>query len=545
MRADDINRIIKNIDQLPYNAILINGAWGIGKSYAINEALAGNSNVCKLSMFGLPDAQKIYHEVLFQLILKNNVGGKIAHKADNILTAASKIWGKLGVAKDVVQSITTERELLLLLSKVLTSVHIIVIDDLERMNNSLNLEEVFGIIEELKQCNYIKVIIVANIAEIPDDNKTIFEKYNEKVIERTYNITEHSQEIQWNKLNIHADFIKQFLTIHKVSNLRTLEKAQRFYDDVALVFNEFQNEDFFNELRWICFAIVVESTENLYYKNIDSNNTDSIQNTLQSFENKLDHRIDKYLYGIKCSKGLTGMLLNYYQQGDLDEEQLRNEYKIFLRSGDKPNYYKTDSEIRAVLPNLRSQMLETNNIATLNEIADSYIIWSDILRENNDDVLAEYKTLLVKLLEDVVKSGKEEILAYSSDLFHMSSEKIINIYNEEAEHIKKYMIDSYIDLLSTTPNSSTAYEYSYKLRNYFDNSNYHNIILERIDKLYVRSSFPIDCVDENKYHTCYNIMYVLYHSDPVKFEQYCHQIEETCDNMSRNRIQNLVKEIIK
>ena len=357
MKADDINRIIKNINQLPYNAILINGAWGIGKSYAINEALAGNSNVCKLSMFGLPDAQKIYHEVLFQLILKNNVGGKIAHKADNILTAASKIWGKLGVAKDVVQSITTERELLLLLSKVLTSVHIIVIDDLEKMINSLNLEEVFGIIEELKQCNYIKVIIVANIAEIPDDNKTIFEKYNEKVIERTYNITEHSQEIQWNKLNIHADFIKQFLTIHKVSNLRTLEKAQRFYDDVALVFNEFQNEDFFNELRWICFAIVVESTENLYYKNIDSNNTDSIQNTLQSFENKLDHRIDKYLYGIKCSKGLTGMLLNYYQQGDLDEEQLRNEYKIFLRSGDKPNYYKTDSEIRAVLPNLRKQII--------------------------------------------------------------------------------------------------------------------------------------------------------------------------------------------
>ena len=47
MRADDINRIIKNINQLPYNAILINGAWGIGKSYAINEALAGNSNVCK------------------------------------------------------------------------------------------------------------------------------------------------------------------------------------------------------------------------------------------------------------------------------------------------------------------------------------------------------------------------------------------------------------------------------------------------------------------------------------------------------------------
>ena len=53
-----------------------------------------------------------------------------------------------------------------------------------------------------------------------------FEKYNEKVIERTYNITEHSQEIQWNKLNIHADFIKQFLTSESAKSMQVHNKSQ-------------------------------------------------------------------------------------------------------------------------------------------------------------------------------------------------------------------------------------------------------------------------------------------------------------------------------
>ena len=39
------------------------------------------------------------------------------------------------------------------------------------MNSNMNLEEIFGIIEELKQCNYVKVIYVANTAEMSKDKK--------------------------------------------------------------------------------------------------------------------------------------------------------------------------------------------------------------------------------------------------------------------------------------------------------------------------------------------------------------------------------------
>ncbi len=94
MRADNIKNIISNINELPYKAILFDGVWGIGKSYAINEALEDNPNVCKISMFGLKDPRQIYHEVLFQLVLKNNTAGKIAETANNIFSGISKLCSK-------------------------------------------------------------------------------------------------------------------------------------------------------------------------------------------------------------------------------------------------------------------------------------------------------------------------------------------------------------------------------------------------------------------------------------------------------------------
>ena len=244
MKADNIKNIISDIDHLPYRAILFDGTWGIGKSYAVNEALEANPNVCKISMFGLKDPKQIYHEALFQLALKNNIGGKIGEIANNVLDGLSKIWDKVGQAKEVVQSIANERELFLLLSKEFSSVHVIVIDDLERMSDDIRLEELFGIIEELKQCNYVKVIVIANTNEIQPDKKVVFDKYNEKVLERIYHITERAEKVEWSKMNIHVEFVEKFLNIHKVENLRTLEKAQRFFEDVKLFCKSDMSEQF-------------------------------------------------------------------------------------------------------------------------------------------------------------------------------------------------------------------------------------------------------------------------------------------------------------
>ena len=266
MQADYIETIVKKLNELPYKAILFDGTWGIGKTYAINKALENNGNVCKVSMFGLNSASQIYHEVLFQLALKNSVGGKIGKIADDIMGSLSVVWEKAEQAKDIFHTIAKERELFLLLSKGFKSLHIVVIDDIERISDKVNLEEVFGIIEELKQCPYVKVILVAHTGEIKGRNKELFEKYNEKVIDRIYHITEMPEKVNWGELKIHAGFVKDFLSNYRVKNLRTLEKAQHFFDDVQLYCSDIKNELFINEIRLICFAIVVESTDELFLK---------------------------------------------------------------------------------------------------------------------------------------------------------------------------------------------------------------------------------------------------------------------------------------
>ena len=413
------------------------------------------------------------------------------------------------------------------------------------MSDDINLEDIFGVVEELKQCNYVKVIVIANTDEIQSDKKVVFEKYNEKVIERIYHITERAEKVTWSKMNIYADFVEKFLNIHKVKNLRTLEKAQRFFEDVELFCKSDMSEQFLEELRLICFAIVVESIDNLYYKEANSNNTDSVEKMVSTIGNTLQHRIGRYLYGIKCSGNLVEMLLEYYEEGVLNVDQLDAEYKLFLNSGGKSNYYKSDEEIRRVLPTLREEMIEAKNLAELNQFADSYVVWSDILEENNESVLSEYRKILNKMLKEIVLSGKEEILTYSYDLFHISSEKIKRIYQEENKEMMKFLIETYVGYLKKTTHGKKAYDYSYKLRNNFDSSYYHDIIISEIDNLYNRISFPVDNVDEDRYHTCYNIMYVLYHSDAEKFLQYCKKIKEDCDHMSRYRIEVLVEEIVK
>lgn len=446
MKTDDIKTIIEKLDKLPYRAILFDGAWGIGKTYAVNEALERKDNVCRISMFGLNSTKQIYHEVLFQLALKNNMVGKIGEIANNVLDGLSKVWGTIGQIKEVVQNFTEERELFLLLSKEFKQTHIVVIDDLERMSDCLNLEEVLGIIEELKQCNYVKVIVIANIELMSVHNNEIYKRYNEKVIDRVYHVIECAEKVDWGKLKIHEGFITDFLKVHKVKNLRTLQKAQNFFEDVRLFCMEFDDERFVDEIRWICFAIVVESTDNLYYKDPNEAKDDGERTYITAVSNHLEHRILNYIHGIKSSRNLMEMMLKYYQNKiSINIAELNAEYKIYLQAGSKPNFYRSDDEMKKILPNLKWEMNQAKNLIELNKFADEYMVWSSILEKESENILKEYRSILHKMLEKAVLEDEAELLNYDFDLSHISSSKVKSVYLEERNSMKYFLVKHYVE----------------------------------------------------------------------------------------------------
>lgn len=274
MKADYVKEIIKKYDKMPYDCILIDGTWGIGKTCAINDALKENSNVCYVSLFGMKDVQQIFHETFYQFGLKDKKGmRKIAFKILDIVSVFSK---KVGVAKTIIESVIQEKELFLELTKTFQNNHVIVIDDLERMNKNISVEELFGVIDEIKRCNHVKVILIANTLEISD--KDTFNKYSEKVIDRVYEITEHTDSINWTKLHIDCGFINEFLKIHNVRNIRTLQKAQNLYDDVRLQLKNGYSNEFYEEIRLACYGIVVESTDGIYYRENKESTNDNVSN---------------------------------------------------------------------------------------------------------------------------------------------------------------------------------------------------------------------------------------------------------------------------
>lgn len=541
MKADYIKNIIESYDKSPYKCILIDGPWGIGKSYAIKEVLDSNNNTCNISMFGIKDAQEIYHEVFFQLVMKDKKGlKKLISKVKNASAAFSN---KLSIINTVIKSLVSEKELFINLSKSFNNFHFIVIDDLERMNNRIQLEEVFGIIDELKRCNYVKIILVTNMIQM--SQKECFDKYSEKVIDRTYYITERPKKVDWTKLRIHHAFINEFLSKHHVKNLRTLQKAQNLYDDVRTKLKNNYKDEFYDEIRLACYSIVVETIDKLYYKEPDKDPSNTLLGNIQKINNNSERRIViNYLQGVRISTNMIGILQKYYENEiEITTDEIDVEHQIFIHAGEKPNYYKSDNEIKQLLPNLKEKIIQETNITTILRYADEYFIWSEHLQLNINQLKEVYKSRLTMIIYDEVMNGVIEYLTCGIDTFYIQSPTNKTILEDVNKTVKNKVINKYIMYLSENTHSKQAYQYSYTLRNLIDNTFFKDSISSNIDSLYNEKSFPIHNVTDQQYRTAYNIMYVLYHENQDRFLAYCNELITKCDNMSTHRIKVLLEQI--
>ena len=544
MNIDTIISVVREIEKMPYKVILFDGPWGIGKSYAIDETLKEKKNVCSISMFGMKKPSGIYQEVLFQAFFKNDKGGKLAKTVAKTVGVLGAMKQNENLDKKLVSEIIKEKDIFSLVSSNFKYPYIVVIDDLERIGSELDLREVLGIIEDVKKCNYVKVILVANIGELDENKRKILNCYHEKVIDKTYHITERASKINWGKLNIDASFINEFLENHKVTNLRTLEKAQKFLEDVERYCGHIGNETFHEEIRLICFAVVVESIDKLYYREMDDKESgNDIVRAAIELGNILLHRIENnYLAGIKSNGSLCNRLTQYYENKImLSRSDIDSEFELFCQAGQEANYYKSDKEIKTMLSSLQDKMNEVKDIDSLNKFADTYIVWSDIVGEDNKEVLEKYRKRLRSILEDIVKNDGELESRYDNDLSVLQSKKTRKIYSEQIRYIEGFKIDYFIKIIVESKNDKEILEYSKKLLDCYKSGDYKEILSNRISCLYDRRFFPVDDMNDTKNRFCRNIGYILYYTDKENFLEYCRQLEENCDKMAMYRLKNFIK----
>jgi|GEM_PF-454131 len=173
----DLAKILKNYrnNKNPGYALLITGAWGVGKTHEITKKYLLPSSIYYVSLFGLKDADQIHSNVFakmhpVQSFIKNTAkgleGGELGTEIftlnlGNILPGVANALIKSDVKKD----------------------KIIVFDDFERC--SIPINDRLGAINTYVEHNDCRVIVISNDEKIKDDD---FSEAKEKLFGITFEI---------------------------------------------------------------------------------------------------------------------------------------------------------------------------------------------------------------------------------------------------------------------------------------------------------------------------------------------------------------------
>ncbi|MBC8286310.1 MAG: hypothetical protein H8E42_02425 [Nitrospinae bacterium] len=171
--------------------ISINGVWGAGKTYCWNKTLSGGNketykfkNYSYVSLFGINTIEDFKFNICSASIDKTQIGKKLS--LENLLnpnkgflkrltskgfsTYAKYFSGKYGEAAKALAFNYLEDTL-------------ICIDDLDRKGDALKINEVLGILSNLKELRDCKIVIIFNDMSLKEQEKTEYDALREKVID--------------------------------------------------------------------------------------------------------------------------------------------------------------------------------------------------------------------------------------------------------------------------------------------------------------------------------------------------------------------------
>jgi signal recognition particle receptor subunit beta len=170
-------------------AVMLSAPWGAGKTHFIRTYLDNRSNrisdeqkPCYLyaSLYGITSTSEINDQFFAQMY------PRLDSKVTRVIGTAAAHWvDKLVGAKG---SDTLVQELLLKLKG-----KVLVIDDLERC--SMKIADVMGFINTFVEHEGLKVIILANEADIPADQRSVYDRQKEKLVGKTIQVQSNAEEV--------------------------------------------------------------------------------------------------------------------------------------------------------------------------------------------------------------------------------------------------------------------------------------------------------------------------------------------------------------
>lgn len=365
---DQIKESINDyLDSKSQYALLINGEWGVGKTYYLqNEIISQNRDDEKvfvyISLYGINDILDIKKKLNFAIL--SNISKK-AKKHENTLSnigRGGKAFeslitnflpiGGLSYGIEELFSIIGESQL-----NRDNKQYVLFVDDLERLGDNVRISDCLGLIstdymDKLK----CKVIFIANEKEIKDEVE--FNKIKEKTIDKTLLFKPIPNEILHNLLkesedNFFIDNVEWVSDIYsfynETINIRTLKSIITNFIDIVRNINkcEIKKDEFCKiEFQKSLFLNVMVFTEAYKKGSLKSNNINELgsgSRSLNSYnivEPKKDDETLSQLISNKYHNKMNSEFDNnifyfgsiglYIVNAVFEKEEFRKSYDSFL-----------------------------------------------------------------------------------------------------------------------------------------------------------------------------------------------------------------------
>lgn len=285
------------------NVLLVEGKWGIGKTFLVNECIKEYKKhkkikVIDLSLFGLSSIAEVnqslivkskFSQAVFEKLSKlgfstsysDNVGNTISFEVSGVFQALME--------EEYKEHIFTQA--------------IIIIDDIERKDRKVSIVEIFGLIDSLK-LKKTKVIMIANSEHLCNSSeKNQFIGFKEKIVDYEVKMIRPTNEAieQLNE--------DKAIDVRDCDNLRTIEKynsiRRRFLNDDALK-NQivFESLDFLDNCKadkneFINKRILLEC--GIFFRNDDPLENDKNENKIKTkYQKYTDKDIFMFLIENDC-----------------------------------------------------------------------------------------------------------------------------------------------------------------------------------------------------------------------------------------------------
>jgi archaellum biogenesis ATPase FlaH len=330
---------------------------------------------------------------------------------------------------------------------------IIIFDDFERLSSKINIKELLGFIEELKNLKY-KIIIVCDENKI---NSSFYTDFKEKVIDKVYNI--ESSELDFAKalliqgLEIRNDAdVGDFIISNNIINLRTIIRCNKFITNILQRINVKQE---INRIKLVktCLAIFGEDNDKIYKIKVEEEYK-KVENDLKLEERGHSGDISPLqikFENIKLNKkNILNRIYNYYKLED--PEILKLLYDIYLMNNIKQNvdflnYYLTRINTSDPLfllenhPDMEDNLIKKYMNEILNKLKNSnkydLSIYPKIIirfiKIKNDGYDESYLKKCVSLMIDNIQKSPYQKIDFEN---YILDESIAEEYKEVIKDLK-------------------------------------------------------------------------------------------------------------